>query len=1103
MKKSSVIALWALLMIALPTQAVRHYKCDFETEAARNRWTLNPTANQSIYNQLKNKWYIGEPGNNDSHGHYGLFISDDNGQTAHYSNKGCFVFAYDTVSLDHLASGDYTIYFDWCAMANITSDFDGLYLFWIPDSVAVMSSPNGGSLPKGMDNYIIPLQPLANMDYLNGTATWQQCAATIPNSDCDGTPHYLAFAWTNGSRPAQQPGAMVDNIFITDNKPCDAPDSLVVKPNGTTVTLTWKGTTATEYEVSAYSYDGQVWAGPKIVNTTTTSFTGLPIGQTDFIVRAKCDEDFFSLKTIESKLIYYPDQLCVDYLNLDSAKCYVANSQPKNTGTFNDWKLVAKAVDHGPTSSSSRHTVHFDRTELDSRTANGAKTIPDGELASVRLGNWEHKSNEGAEQIEFSFPVDTIKHPVLLLKYMPVIEAPNHDDYENSRFTLDILVDGVSIGRCGRADFNANDAYNTTTHELLPGAAEQGWHLVPPGYVEGATTPVVWKEWTTVGVNLKKYVGKGRTITARLATYDCIYNAHFGYAYFTLGCSDGKLKGMKCGQINPTFEAPDGFEYRWAIADNEKYRLADGSLPEKYVVGRGQTFDAGMQDDNLYVVDCMFVGDSTCYFSLYASTLATNPISKMRKPLIIKNCQEEKYTVKFDASPSWVQEIDHVTGDTLISRKYRIETYEWNIEGLPYGWSDEVAPTFEFPITGGDYDVSLRTTCGTCDSTIHYHLHLDPLGPTREIRTITLCDEDRKNGFVWNERSDTVYYTYCTDSVNLFNEQSRCDSVIILNLVEPERVLADTMLLPESLPFTFHGRTYPEGTKSLVDTIPFSATNCEQTWVLNLEIYESLIASMPNSNYILCEGDPTLTLVYDIARGRSLRYKYTFDNSDIPSSDFVHGQQPKGQYQIDIPIAPTVEPNTFTGSLLLVDSLPEFNVTIPFSLSLRYNSEVITQRWNDVLAIRNDSTIKNILGKNGYDYNFNAVQWYLDGAPIEGANDFVYYTGEDQQLQMGAEYSALLTRNDGAQLFTCVFTPAPVPEAAQPMPQLESLVAPSAPMHVPGRGTAYWYDMLGRRHHTDQYNDSYITAPGTTGYYLLVLRAADTTTATPYRVLVR
>ena len=227
MKRLVHIFLVALVAFATPVQAVRRYSCDFETEEARARWVLNPTANQSILNQIANKWYIGEPGNNSKTGHYGLYISDDNGVTAHYQSKACWNFAYDTVALDHSPAGDYTIYFDYCAMANIASEFDGLYLFWIPDSVVPRSNAMN-KIPGQYIDYIIPLQPQANMDYLNGTATWRQCVATIPNAYCDGTRHYLAFVWTNGSNQAQQPGAMIDNIYITDDAPCDAPTNLVV-----------------------------------------------------------------------------------------------------------------------------------------------------------------------------------------------------------------------------------------------------------------------------------------------------------------------------------------------------------------------------------------------------------------------------------------------------------------------------------------------------------------------------------------------------------------------------------------------------------------------------------------------------------------------------------------------------------------------------------------------------------------------------------------------------------------------------------------------------------------------------------------------------------
>ena len=1074
----------AALLVAAPAQAVRRYSCDFETEAARNRWTLNPTANQTIANQIKNKWYIGEPGNNSKTGQFGLFISDDNGASAHYQNKSCWNFAYDTIALDPSTVGDYTIYFDWCCMANVASDFDGLYLFWIPDSIAVRSNAVN-AIPKLYENYIIPLQPNANMDYLNGTSTWRQCVATIPNSQCDGTRHYLAFVWTNGSNQAQQPGAMIDNIYITDDAPCDAPTNLVVTPNGTTVSLSWTGDQTMDYEVTAYSYDGEAWYGPKIVTGTQTNFTGLPIGQTDFIVRTKCAEDFYSLKTIVSKLIYYPDQLCVDYLNLDNATCYMANSSTHpSTSTYTDFKQVP-AVDLGPSNVNSLHVVHFDRNEYEPRTLYQAKTVPDGELASIRLGNWD--DDEFAERIEFSFDVDTIKYPVLLLKYLPILEAPNHDDDENPRFMLDMLINGVSIGRCGMADFNANSVRQNG--QLTPAAIRQGWHYIPSGVVEGGYTDIFWKDWTTVGVNLKKPEYQGKKLTVRLTTFDCVFNAHFGYAYFTLGCSDGKLKGMKCGEINPVFEAPDGFEYRWAYAYNEKYRRKrDGSIPEQYVLGRGQTYEAGMMDDSLYVVDCMFVQDSTCFFSLYASTLATNPISKMKKPHIIRSCRDSIYQVKFDASPSWVQEIDHVKGDTLVSKTYHIEYYEWNIEGLPYGWSDEVSPTFNFPLEGGDYHVTLRTTCGVCEDVLHYDLHLEPLGPTAETQTYTLCDDDRKGeGFKWQERNDTTYHTYgLVDSVVLLNPATSCDSVIYLELNEPKRMFVDTMVLPEDLPYVIAGHEYYTTT---VDTIPAWSLNCDLTYVLNLEVYESLLVN-PKTAYVRCEGDgDSLLLEWEITRGRSQAVLYTFDGS---AQDTIYNtEKAKGHYAEAIYVGAGLKPNVYNGTIFLVDLKPEFSVKVDYTLTVNYASAVIAQRWNDVLAIRNADY-------NG-GYQFDSVQWYVSGQPIEGATDFVYYTGgNDVQLRFGEEYTALLTRNDGVKLFTCPFVPQAVAADVTDMP---SLVPPSTTLQINGKGKALWYDMLGRLHHTDPYDHSDIVTPAVAGYYLLVLQAEDAHTI--HRIMVK
>ena len=722
MKPFIQVVLIAMMAFVAPAQAVNHYSCNFEKQADRDRWVLNPTANQTIYNNLKNKWYIGAPGNYDQNGHYGLYISDDGGNTAHYSNTSCWVVAYDTVSLDKLSSEDYTLTFDYCGVGEVDKNSDGIYVLWVPvGEVNIMSIATfAGTIPTAYENYCIPLQPSTNKENLNGAATWKQCVAEIPNKKCDGTPHYLVFVWANNNGSAQQPGGMIDNIEIGDGRPCDKPTDLQLTIQGTTSILTWTGSES-EYEVFAYSYEEKRWYGPRITSNTFASFSNLPIGQTDFFVRAKCADDLYSLRAIVSRLVYYSDQMCVDYLDLQKATCYIAQLPSNaNTSTFNDFTTIA-LVDNGPKSMESRHTIHYDKTETEPRTGGLAKTIPDGEIASVRIGNW--KVGGEAERIEYSFTVDTLIFPQLLIQYMPILEAPHHESDGNPRFQIDILENNQSVGPCVKLDYDGTNVYNMQSGVLLPGAAEQGWHITPKD-VTGTNTDIVWKEWSVMGVNLAPYQGK--TLTLRLTTMDCHAGGHFGYAYFTVGCSDRKLRGMKCDDITPVFAAPDGYVYRWAYASSEQYRKPDGSIPEKYVLGHNQVFEAGMTDDSLYVVDCMSLQDSSCFFSLYASTLATSPVAViMNKPKITKHCEEGYYSVQFDGSKSWVREIDHVKSDTLVSRRYHIDRYEWTVEGLPGGWSNAIQPTFNFPATGGDYKVNLTVFSNICVSTISYNLHLD------------------------------------------------------------------------------------------------------------------------------------------------------------------------------------------------------------------------------------------------------------------------------------------------------------------------------------------------------------------------------------------
>ena len=80
-------------------------------------------------------------------------------------------------------------------------------------------------------------------------------------------------------------------------------------------------------------------------------------------------------------------------------------------------------------------------------------------------------------------------------------------------------------------------------------------------------------------------------------------------------------------------------------------------------------------------------------------------------------------------------------------------------------------------------------------------------------------------------------------------------------------------------------------------------------------------------------------------------------------------------------------------------------------VSIYYSREVLVQRWNDVLAVRNEDY-------NGGGYKFVAFQWYKDGEPIMGATSSILYVPEG--LDLSAEYSVLLTRlSDNVTTMSC------------------------------------------------------------------------------------
>ena len=266
-------------IIATLTPTPLPYTCDFEA-AGDNGWTLK---NGTCTNQ----WHVGSF--TSPAGHSGsLFISSDGGTTAGYNiNAESVVVAeklFQTGTSDSL-----TISFDLTIVGE--GIYDYLKVFWVPADTAYEASSSwryyAGA--KYSTNIIMSNATDATNYTVNMLTGTQNMSATIANEV--NTLKKLVFLWRNDDGGGTQPGAIIDNIYISD---CIIPtDFIASNITQTSADVSWNGT--------ASSYQIRLNGGtPETVSTTSKTFTGLTAGTAYTVeVRSLCGSNNSAWKRIE------------------------------------------------------------------------------------------------------------------------------------------------------------------------------------------------------------------------------------------------------------------------------------------------------------------------------------------------------------------------------------------------------------------------------------------------------------------------------------------------------------------------------------------------------------------------------------------------------------------------------------------------------------------------------------------------------------------------------------------------------------------------------------------------------------------------------------
>ncbi|MBQ0008492.1 MAG: hypothetical protein KBT40_07210, partial [bacterium] len=639
-----------------------------------------------------------------------MYISPDAGATATYTTtaSGYVSIAYKSFTLPQ---GTYTLAFDFqCGGDGTNQD---MKVAWVPSSTSLSAASLGNSYPNA-----ISLNQFTDATNTNtfGLSAWRHVTGTITVPAGGGT-YNLCFAFRCNSQTVSAPGACIDNIQIdTTKSPTDCtqiPYNIqVVKDPQHGVIITWSGN-ASEYEVIAASasdpLDYSFCQHTGITtNSDTMQYAELGEGQYFFYVRAICDTDTSMYGEISGQLIYDVSAHCIDYItfNAPGTQCtYGSYSNPYQNNGY---------IDNGPSQMSSRHTIHTDLNETDPRTNGALRTVPIGDVMSVRLGNWNNGSE--AESVTYTYNVPAGSNLILMMKYAVVFEEPGHS--QPPEFKLEIM----------NANNQLLDAVCTKANFLCDGTLTQGWHSCQAIGSYGSPSTIWYKDWTTIGVNLTAYAGQ--TIKVRLTTFDCNASGHFGYAYYTLDCAQAELTGMSCGVGESTeIKAPDGFNYQWINNCTGQTVATTQGLP---ISGT---------DTCSYTCICSFKEQPSCQFTLTAYTIPRLPESSFSYSLSYSDCQTH---ITF-ANNSQVYVLQN--GQKTYLPNERITSQTWSImtSHKNRGYYNKTSANKNFqvidiPKEGDTVAITLTSWANGCDDDTTIIINVPALEESRGVTNRYVCE---------------------------------------------------------------------------------------------------------------------------------------------------------------------------------------------------------------------------------------------------------------------------------------------------------------------------------------------------------------------------
>ena len=579
------------------------------------------------------------------------------------------------------------------------------------------------------------------------------------------------------------------------------------------------------------------------VNDTSLVLAGLPPNEEmEARVYAQCtygESDFGSILFSTSCLLSEKNKIHYSSLYADSVKCCI--------GSFGSPATVsspAHIVDYGSESGYSRHTVHSDTSERDSRTNNLLRTVPEGFCSSVRLGNWRNGGEQ--ESIFYTLDIDTARFDLLILRYALVEQNPNHPAHKQPRFEFDIFdTHGSSISPCYHGNFISGDL--------------SGWNQVGS---------VVWRDWDAVGVDLTPL--HGQTIIVALSNYDCEPGGHYGYAYFTLESGSKRILAESCGdEAANTFRAPEGFSYRWFSAADTATTLSTADT--LYVAAAGDygchvTYQLSNQMCGFYL--STFAGGRfpVAAFDMKPLDSCRSQVRFANQSVIARDSNRTQLTTFSCDEYRWVVDDSISSSATNPTFSFDEGTHTVTLYAMLAGGAcvDSVSQTFTVALQHDTLNVAICENGGypffgqwlteagvyehvaDCHHTVLY-LEVNPVYDTEVYDTFLLGGDYQFDDYHF--RQPNVY------PVN-YTTVEGCDSIVTLYLSCID--MRDTTVCSSSLPMGWYGVTFASAGE---DTLRLTSRGgTDSIVVLKLSVLQQPVVSMETEIYCHESGGYLLLL---------------------------------------------------------------------------------------------------------------------------------------------------------------------------------------------------------------------------------------------------